>query len=80
MALVNLNMNSKYLGGNTEVTIILPDRPWGDEPERFYRSGRNIRFCGFCTAHLEITPTGSASQTLSSMPPKRIWPSSVHLR
>ena len=31
MALVNLNMNSKYLGGNTEVTIILPDRPQRDE-------------------------------------------------
>ena len=43
MALVNLNMNSKYLGGNTEVTIILPDRPWGDEPERFYRSGRKYK-------------------------------------
>ncbi len=31
MALVNLNMNSKYLGGNTEVTIILPDRLQRDE-------------------------------------------------
>lgn len=31
MALVNLNMNSKYLCGNTEVTIILPDRPQRDE-------------------------------------------------
>ena len=40
MALVNLNMNSRYLNGNTEVTIILPDRPWSDEPEMFYRSGR----------------------------------------
>lgn len=43
MALVNFNMNSKYLGGNTEVTIILPDRPWGDEPEKFYRSGRKYK-------------------------------------
>lgn len=31
MALVNLNMNSKYLCGNTEVTIILPDRLQRDE-------------------------------------------------
>ena len=31
MALANLNMNSKYLAGNTEVTIILPDRLQRDE-------------------------------------------------
>ena len=37
MALVNLNFPSQYLGGNTEVTIILPDKPWQTNAQEFYR-------------------------------------------
>ena len=36
MALVHLNLNSKYLSGNTDVNIILPDLPRGEEPKTFY--------------------------------------------
>ena len=36
MALVNLNFESKYLRCNNDVTIILPDRPRGADPEAFY--------------------------------------------
>ncbi len=43
MALLELNVNSKYLNGNTAVTVILPDRPWGSEPEEFYRSGEKYK-------------------------------------
>ena len=36
MALVHLNLNSKYLSGNTDVNITLPDLPRGEEPKTFY--------------------------------------------
>lgn len=36
MALVHLNFQSKYLSGNTDVNIILPDLPRGGSPKRFY--------------------------------------------
>ena len=36
MALVHLNLNSKYLSGNTDVNIILPDLPRDEEPKVFY--------------------------------------------
>lgn len=43
MALVNLNLTSQYLEGNTTVNIILPDkRPWVDGHE-FYRSGKKYK-------------------------------------
>ena len=40
MALIHLNFNSKYLSGNTDVNLILPDLPRGDDPRSFYRAGR----------------------------------------
>lgn len=40
MALVHLNVNSKYLSGNTDVNIVLPDLPRGMSPAEFYMSGR----------------------------------------
>ncbi len=43
MALVNLNFPSQYLGGNTEVTIILPDKPWQTDSNEFYRSGKKYK-------------------------------------
>jgi putative tributyrin esterase len=39
MALVSMNFQSRFLGGNTDVDLILPDLPWTKEPEKFY-SGR----------------------------------------
>ena len=40
MALVHLNLNSKYLSGNTDVNIILPDLPRGVSPAEFYQGGK----------------------------------------
>ncbi len=40
MALVHLNVNSKYLSGNTDVNIVLPDLPRGVSPQEFYMSGK----------------------------------------
>ena len=39
MALVELNFESQYLNGNTQVSIILPDKPRDQEPAAFYGSG-----------------------------------------
>lgn len=43
MALSVLNFESKYLNGNTEVSIILPDRPRKVEPQKFYSSGNKYK-------------------------------------
>jgi S-formylglutathione hydrolase FrmB len=43
MALVTLNFESQYLNGNTEVSIILPDKPRGIEPDAFYGSGARYK-------------------------------------
>jgi putative tributyrin esterase len=40
MALVHMNFQSQYLGNNTDINIILPDKPWKTDPENFYRSGK----------------------------------------
>ncbi|MBR1658948.1 MAG: hypothetical protein IJ705_01355 [Oscillospiraceae bacterium] len=40
MALVHMNINSKYLSGNTDLNIILPDLPRGVEPKDFYSAER----------------------------------------
>ena len=40
MSLVHLNFESKYLRGNTDVNIILPDLPKGVDPEAFYCGGK----------------------------------------
>ena len=37
MALVQLNFQSSYLFGNTNVNLILPDLPRGAAPKDFYR-------------------------------------------
>lgn len=36
MALIHLNYNSKFLAGNTDVNILLPERPFDTSPEGFY--------------------------------------------
>lgn len=40
MALLHLNFISQYLSGNTDVNIILPDRPRGKTPQEFYGGGK----------------------------------------
>ena len=40
MALVHLNFESECLGNNTDVSIILPDKPHGTTPENFYANGK----------------------------------------
>ena len=43
MALVNLNFESVYLNGNTEVSIILPDKPRDQQPADWYANGRKYK-------------------------------------
>ena len=43
MAYLNLNINSKYLGGNTDISIILPDRPFLADPAKFYKSKKKYK-------------------------------------
>ena len=43
MALAHLNFLSQYLGINTDVNIILPDKPMLDSPEDFYTKGEKYR-------------------------------------
>lgn len=43
MALVTLNFESQYLNGNTEVSVILPDKPRAQSPAEFYGNGRKYK-------------------------------------
>ena len=43
MALMNLNFQSQYLGGNTEITVILPDKPWQADAKEFYSGGKKYK-------------------------------------
>lgn len=43
MSLITLNFESKYLRSNSDVTIILPDRPHLMEPADYFSSGRRYR-------------------------------------
>ena len=36
MAYMQFNFQSEYLKGNTTVSIILPDKPWGVDPREYY--------------------------------------------
>ncbi len=38
MALVHMNFQSRFLNGNTDVNIVLPDIPMGIDPSDFYKS------------------------------------------
>lgn len=40
MAIAHFNINSRYLSGNTDINVILPELPRGMSPEDFYRSGK----------------------------------------
>lgn len=42
MALVHLNFQSQYLGNNTDVNVILPDKPWDKTPAQFYSAGERF--------------------------------------
>lgn len=43
MALVHLNFESEYIGSNTDVNIILPDRPREVSAQNFYGNGKKYR-------------------------------------
>ena len=43
MALVKLNIESQFLNGNTEVSIILPDKPRDQQPADWYANGRKYK-------------------------------------
>ena len=42
MALVTLQLESKHLYGNTTVSVILPDRPFMEDPQKLYSKKKNI--------------------------------------
>lgn len=43
MALLHLDFESKFMGANQDVNIILPDLPREEEPSAFYTSGKKYR-------------------------------------
>lgn len=43
MALLEFNFESKYLGSNHTIGVILPDRPRDIDPEEFYASGEKYK-------------------------------------
>lgn len=43
MALVHLNFQSQFLGNNTDVNVILPDKPFDQSPAQFYGSGEKYK-------------------------------------
>ncbi|MBQ4254242.1 MAG: hypothetical protein II712_05365 [Erysipelotrichaceae bacterium] len=43
MSYLTFNFDSKYLGGNHSVGIILPDRPFMADPREFYESGKKYK-------------------------------------
>lgn len=43
MSLVRMNFESKYLGNNHEIGILLPDRPFQKDPREFYESGKKYK-------------------------------------
>lgn len=56
MALYELNINSQYLKGNEEITVIMPDKPGNIEPRDFYKKDKKYKVlwlfhgeCGDCS-------------------------------
>ena len=43
MAFLRANINSQYLGGNTHINFILPDKAWGQDAAEFYSSGARYK-------------------------------------
>ncbi len=43
MALVTLQLESKHLYGNTTVSVILPDRPFMEDPQKFYSKKKKYK-------------------------------------
>ncbi len=43
MSLVSFNFQSDYLFGNTDINVILPDKPMDAKPEEYYRSGKKYK-------------------------------------
>ena len=43
MSLLNFNFESYYLKGNTNVSMVLPDRPREQDPKSYYKSGEKYK-------------------------------------
>ncbi|MBQ7488724.1 MAG: hypothetical protein IJT77_14640 [Clostridia bacterium] len=43
MALMHFDFQSEYLKGNTTISVILPDKPWGMDPRKFYEKGKKYK-------------------------------------
>ncbi len=43
MSLLTYTFESQYLNNNTQVNVILPDKPRGKTPEEFFRSGKKYK-------------------------------------
>lgn len=43
MALIQMHFESEYLRGNTEVFVLLPDKPQKEDAKRFYAAGKKYR-------------------------------------
>ena len=43
MAYMTLDFQSDCLMGNTTVSVILPDKPWNEKPEKYYSNGKKYK-------------------------------------
>lgn len=43
MAILTLNFESKYLNGNTDINVVMPNMDMKDDPENFYCSGKKYK-------------------------------------
>ncbi len=43
MSLVHMNFQSSCLGNNTDINVILPDKPWNKDAKEFYGSGKKYK-------------------------------------
>ncbi len=68
MALVHLNFESECLGNNTDVSIILPDKPHGTTPENFYANGKKYPVLWLLHGPSATTPTGCGNPASSGTP------------
>ena len=68
MSLIHYNFESQYLNNNTDVNIILPDKPRDKTPEQFYGSGKKYKVLWLLHGTFGTTPTGFARATSSCTP------------
>ena len=69
MSLVHFQFESQCLCSNTDVTVILPDKPRDISPAEFYASGKKYRVLWLLHGTFgDLIPTGSANRTSSFTP------------